>query len=73
MSVKADHIFEAKQVQYLVSITHACVEISRCYDEVVHDVLDLLHEVGDGRLLGLRRTQVLVAFQQGLEKGKTRS
>ena len=47
-------------------VTYACIEAPWRDDETVEHRLDLGDEAGDGRLLGLRRSQVLIALLKGL-------
>lgn len=50
--------------------THAIIEIARCDDQIVEDALYFRHQIGNHRLLGGSRTEILIPFQQRLEYAK---
>ena len=48
--------------------SYTSVKTSGRDDEAVENRLNLRHQVGDGRLLGLRRSQILISLQQSLKR-----
>ena len=56
------------KIQLIMNNTYAAVKTSGRNNEPVQNGLDFGHQIGNGRLLGLRRCKILITFQKSLEQ-----